>query len=233
MPKVDLVSILVASANPRRQRSRSVLSARKQSHTAIEIIEVEQSATARNAAIRASHGQYIVSVTAGDELKRNYVSHCLQALETSPELAFVYTDSQIKEKEYNLFELLDDNIVPPTVLLRKQDWLEAGGYAEWVTPGNVDWELWLRLGFRGRFGQRLDKSLIRYYNRPANRSQLPTEIRLHHPELNSYETRCRIKRHWSPAVTLVGVSAANQTILDCDSVQSAGEREGSRAPAFL
>jgi glycosyltransferase involved in cell wall biosynthesis len=185
---------------------------------------------ARNAGFHAARGEYIVPLDSDDLIEPAYIAECLAALRDS-DAAFAYTDFQVfgtesyreRPGEYNLYRLLDRNYLTYAALIRKTDWENSGGYDESLKClGYEDWEFWLRLGVRNRFGRYVPKSLFRYrkhgtslYDFAKERhTQFVAYIQGLHPELYEYENRARIKARWSPAATIVAVEPANQTILD-------------------
>ena len=186
---------------------------------------------ARNAGFRAANGEYVVPLDADDLLDRIYIANCLAALSGS-DAAFAYTDFQVfgtqsyreRPGEYNLYRLLDRNYLSYAALIRKCDWEMAGGYDESM-KGYEDWEFWLRLGARGRFGRHIPKPLFRYRKHGASlydaararHQELTAYIRSLHPELYEYESRVRIKARWSPAVSIIAMAPPeNQTIEDIE-----------------
>ncbi len=201
---------------------------------------------ARNAGFRAAHGEYIVPLDADDLLQPAYVAECLAAIRDS-DAAFAYTDFQVfgtethqeRPGEYNLYRLLDRNFLTYAALIRKQDWENSGGYDESMRLGYEDWELWLRLGSRGRFGRHLAKPLFRYRKHGtslydtarAHHEEIAAYIRVRHPELYEYENRARIKARWSPAASIISREpVTNQTIED---IQIVAAREKVLAPVVV
>jgi hypothetical protein len=202
---------------------------------------------ARNAGFRAAHGEFVVPLDADDLIDPAYAAECLSALRDS-DAAFAYTDFQVfgteayqeRPGEYNLYRLLDRNYLTYAALIRKQDWENSGGYDESLQCfGYEDWEFWLRLGARHRFGRYVPKSLFRYrkhgrslYDYAAARHQeFVAYIRSLHPELYEYENRARIKARWSPAVSIIAIQPpGNQTIED---IQVIAPGEVPMAPAVL
>lgn len=202
---------------------------------------------ARNVGFRAARGDYVVPLDADDLLQPTYVTECLAAL-TASDAAFAYTDFEVfgttryqeRPGEYNLYRLLDRNYLTYAALIRKGDWKSAGGYDETLKCfGYEDWEFWLRLGARNRFGSYVPKSLFRYRKHGpslydfarARHKDFVAYIQSLHPELYEYETRARIKARWSPAVSIVAREPlTNQTIED---IQVIAPGETALAPAVL
>jgi glycosyltransferase involved in cell wall biosynthesis/GT2 family glycosyltransferase len=210
-------------------------------------------AAARNAGIRAASGSFVVPLDSDDLLAPEYVAECLGALRAHPEAAFVYTDYRVfgdqnyteRLPEYNLYGLLENNIVTYAALIRREDWAAAGGDDESFSQGYEDWEFWLRLAARGRFGHRLSKVLFSYRRHGRSlwdvarehHAELAGEIQSRHPELYEYSARARIKSRWEPAVCVAGARPlAEQTIQDwerADSMRGRDLLDASRAEAFL
>lgn len=188
-------------------------------------------AAARNAGFRAARGEFVVPLDQDDLLNPTYVAECLAAL-TDSDAAFAYTDFDVfgtahyqeRPGEYNLYRLLDRNCLTYAALVRKHDWETCGGYDEArECIGYEDWEFWLKLGERGRFGRYVPKPLFRYRKHGpsvydaarARHQELVAYIHTRHPELYGYENRARIKARWSPAVSIIAREPViNQTIED-------------------
>ena len=218
---------------------------------------IEQSqpgvAAAKNAGIRAASGSLVLPLDGDDLLAPEYVAECLGALRAHPEAAFVYTDHRVfgdrnfteRLPEYNLYRLLENDIATCAALIRRADWEAAGGYDESLSQGYADWEFWLRLAARERFGHRLSKVLFSHRKHGGlprdgareHRGELAGEIESRRPELYEYSARARIKSRWEPAVCVAGAGPlAEQTVLDWERVDSTRSRElldASRAEAFL
>jgi glycosyltransferase involved in cell wall biosynthesis len=210
-------------------------------------------AAARNAGFRAASGSYVLPLDSDDVLQPTFVDECLAAIRAHSDAAFVYTDYRVfgtknyveRLEDYNLYHLLDRNSLVYASLIRKQDWALAGGYDESMKFGYEDWEFWLRLGARGRFGHHLGKVLFEYRKHGpslfdiarARHDELVGKIRSSHPELYAREARARIKARWEPAVCVVGTQpATGQTIEDwqaIDSTDPAQALAASKAGAFL
>ena len=210
-------------------------------------------AAARNAGFRAAGGSYVVPLDSDDLLHPTFVAECSATIGTHPDAAFIYTDYRVfgqknyieRLGDYNLYHLLDRNSLVYASLIRKQDWEISGGYDDSMRFGYEDWEFWLRLGARGRFGHHLDKVLFSYRKHGpslfdiarARHNELVAKIQSSHPDLYSRQARVRIKAKWEPAVCVIGAPPpTEQTIEDWEAAEttdSARALTTSRAPAFL
>jgi glycosyltransferase involved in cell wall biosynthesis len=202
-------------------------------------------AAARNAGFEAARHEWIIPLDADDVLEPDYASAAGAALEAHPGAAFAYTDYRVSGTEnyvervpdYNLYQLLDRNVLTYAALIRKHDWRETGGYDEAMARGYEDWEFWLNLGARGRYGQHVPRVLFGYRKHGpslldtarAHHAQLTAYIRAKHPELYEYDSRARVKARWAPAVGIVAEEAqiGRQSILDWH------RGDGPECPAYL
>ncbi len=210
-------------------------------------------ASARNAGVRAAQGTYILPLDADDRLAPTFVAECVAALQARPEAAFVYTDYRVfgdtvyveRLEDYNLYNLLDRNTIPYASLMRRADWELAGGYDESVRVNYEDWDFWLRLGERERFGFHLPRVLFEYrksgpsmFTLAGERdTELRERIRSNHPGLYSREGRARIKARWAPAVCVLSSQLGTKLLIeDWEQVSLTETRpalERSKANAFL
>jgi glycosyltransferase involved in cell wall biosynthesis/GT2 family glycosyltransferase len=276
----NLVSIIIPCHNPDTSIFETIASARAQRYSQVEIIltndgsntleskavlnraarqvdrYIEQPnrgvSAARNAAIQAASGSFIVPLDCQDILDPDFVAACLRALKDRPKAAFVYTDYRVfgdlhyteRLPDYNFYELLDNNTLPYTGLFRREDWAACGGYDE-LLFGHEDWEFWIRLGACGRFGHHLDRVLWAYRKQGRSLSDLAREhhdelvARIHskHRDLYSWAGYAAVKSRWKPAVCVVGdPPATEQTICDWEAVASTDSTEllnASSADTFL
>ena len=207
---------------------------------------------ARNAAIAVANGSFFVPLDCQDLLEPPFVSACLDSLKAHPEAAFAYTDYRVfGERNYaealpdfNLFELLHRNTLPYACVMRAEDCRAVQGYDPNL-PAYEDWDLWLRLASRGRYGHHLSRVLWAY--RKCGRSlsdfgrehhdQLVEQIRSKHGALYGPGAYAQIKARWQPSVCVVGhVSVTEQTIRDWEAVDCTDMGAlltMSRAPVFL
>ena len=113
---------------------------------------------ARNVGIRASTSEYIVPLDSDDHLLPGYIAAMSQALEDRPDVAFVYSgwrtagleDATIEPPPMMTMEQLARSCpINNTVLFRRRDWDQLGGYDETLRVGYEDWEWLLRLLIHG------------------------------------------------------------------------------------
>jgi glycosyltransferase involved in cell wall biosynthesis len=208
-------------------------------------------AAARNAGFRAARGRFVVPLDADDIIEPGYVATCVAALTANPDAAYAYTSCQVfgtrnyieDPGTFNLYKLLDSNFLFYISLIRKEEWEQAGGYDDSMRLGYEDWELWLRLGSRGRYGCHVSQVLFRYRKHGsslydlalAHHQQLVDYIQGRHPELYAPEARARLKAQWAPSACIVSPKPpADQSIADVQILESASfMTERSLSPAFV
>jgi glycosyltransferase involved in cell wall biosynthesis/GT2 family glycosyltransferase len=208
-------------------------------------------AAARNAGFRAARGRFVVPLDADDIIEPEYVATCVAALNAHPDAAFAYTSYKVFGKRnytehpgtFNLYKLLDKNVLTYASLIRKEEWEQVGGYDDSMRLGYEDWELWLRLASRGRYGCHVSQVLFRYRKHGsslydvalAHHQQIVGYIQGRHPELYAPEARARLKAQWAPSACIVSPKPpAVQSIADVQILESANFMTGrSLSPAFV
>jgi glycosyltransferase involved in cell wall biosynthesis len=123
-------------------------------------------AAARNAAIRASSGRLLAFLDADDRWMPDFLARQVALLESDRRCALVYCDALISgdtmlagrrfmetapsDGEVTLVSLIQQrcNIVLSTVVARRRPLVDAGLFDETLRRGQ-DFELWLRLSWRG------------------------------------------------------------------------------------
>jgi glycosyltransferase involved in cell wall biosynthesis len=173
------------------------------------------------------------------------------ALNANPDAAFAYTSYKVfgtrnyteHPGTFNLYKLLDRNFLSYAALIRKEEWERAGGYDDSMRLGYEDWELWLRLASRGRYGCNVSQVLFRYRKHGsslydvalAHHQQIFGYIQGRHPKLYAPEARARHKAQWAPSACIVSPKPpAVQSIEDVQILESASfMTERSLSPAFV
>jgi len=209
-------------------------------------------AAARNAGFNAAHHEWIIPLDADDVLDPEYAAACAASLDAHPAATFAYTDYRVfgtqqyveRLHDYNLYQLLDRNVLTYAALIRKRAWADSGGYDESMAlKGYEDWEFWLNLGARGYCGQHVPRVLFGYRKHGpslfdtarARHTEITAYIRAKHPELYEYDARARVKARWAPAVVVVAEESriGRQTILDYQRVEADSSTSAPETAAFL
>ena len=109
-------------------------------------------AAARNAAIAASTGEYILPLDADNRLRPAYIEHGIRILDTNPQVGVVYGDAEYIGTSAGLWHvgpfdsgrLLEWNYIDACAVYRRSVWEQSGGYdGTMPVQGYEDWDLWL------------------------------------------------------------------------------------------
>ncbi len=168
------------------------------SHT--EVIVLSQpnagASAARNSAIRASHGDYILPVDADDRIHPLYIEEAENILANRPEVRVVgcraeFFGERTGEWHFPPFSkelLARKNMIGICSMYRRADWNQTPGYME-TCAAREDWDLWLSLFEKGgdfvrlpniRLYYRVRKNSKRIQDRALKR-ELINEINRRHP----------------------------------------------------
>ncbi|WP_084031657.1 glycosyltransferase family 2 protein [Anaerobacillus arseniciselenatis] len=210
-----LVSIIIPCYNYGKYIEEAVQSALDQTYENIELIIVNDASTdpftidileklnhhskltiihhesnkklpaARNTAIKAASGKYILPIDADDKVDRTIVEKTVEVLEERADVGFVSVGIQYFgainkvsiPSPFNLKTLLYRNIVSVTSLFRKEAWEQVGGYNEKFIYGYEDWEFWLNLAKHGWHGVLIKEPLFHY--RKHGKSMIDDAVKKH------------------------------------------------------
>lgn len=111
----------------------------------------------RNNGIKLAKGDYILPLDADNRIRPEYIYESIKILDTHPEIAVVYGDSQFfgdKDKrhvvgEFNLQNMMIENQIDACAVYRRSVWEAIGGYDEKMPiMGYEDWDMWMNMAFK-------------------------------------------------------------------------------------
>lgn len=135
---------------------------------------------ARNTAIRAATGSYILPLDGDDLLGREYLQKGVAILDGNSDVGIVscliefFGDVcyQPEQPPFTVEGMLVRNVVGPcSSLFRKSDWEQIGGYSTTMTSGWEDWDFWLSFVERGAGIVRIPEVLFYYRIRDNSRER--------------------------------------------------------------
>jgi glycosyltransferase involved in cell wall biosynthesis len=115
-------------------------------------------ASARNAGISASIGEYILPLDADNRLRSGYIQRGIEILEANTRVGIVYGDAEYigartgrwRVGPFDEARLLDWNYIDACAVYRRSVWEQNGGYdATMPVQGLEDWDFWLGSVKRG------------------------------------------------------------------------------------
>jgi glycosyltransferase involved in cell wall biosynthesis len=146
---VELIVVDDGSTDGRTRKEMEKLCAQ-----GIRVIRQENKglAAARNVAIAASTGGYILPLDADNRLRPAYIDHGIRILDSNPKVGVVYGDAQFMGTHtgrwrigpFDSGRLLACNYVDACAIYRRSIWEENGGYdGTMPVQGLEDWDFWL------------------------------------------------------------------------------------------
>lgn len=203
LPKV---SIIIPCYNQAEYVGESIESALKQTYENLEIVCINDGSTdnsneviksyaekyknivfldektnrgvccARNMAIAASSGEYILPLDADDKIEPQYVEKAARVLYNNPKVGIVYCKADFfgrknklwKLEEFDKRKIIFENQIFNSSLFRKKDFNEIGGYKDYMKYGCEDWDLWLSFVEKGFEVHRINEVLFHYRKSKTN-----------------------------------------------------------------
>lgn len=130
---------------------------------------------ARNTAIKAAKGTYILPVDADDKIANTLIEKAVEVIEHDNNIRVVgcrcwmfgAVDKEWKLPDFSHSLLARKNMIPATALYRKTDWERCGGYCE-EEIYREDWDFWLSMMELGGTFYRLNEILFYYRITPLH-----------------------------------------------------------------
>lgn len=136
----------------------------------------------RNIAINAASGEYILPLDADDTIEPEYIEEAVKVLDNNTDIGIVYSKARLfgskneewKLPDYSKSNILYENSIFVSALFRKKDFINLGGYKDYMKDGYEDWDLWLSFIENGFQVYRINKILFNYrkYNSSSRTEQI-------------------------------------------------------------
>lgn len=138
---------------------------------------------ARNLAVKACRGEYILPLDADDVIEKTYVEKAVKVLDNNSDVGIVYCESwnlttnmQRFYPEYNKLEFMYQNMIFVCAMFRKSDFEKVGGYNYNMDKGYEDWDFWLSLIEIGKKPYRIPEKLFGVRNVENSRNDNAKEF---------------------------------------------------------
>lgn len=126
----------------------------------VQVIQLTQNVglpEARNTAIRAATGEFILPLDADDKIADTFVEKAVKLMEQNPNCGIVrcftqtFGDEHWKaELPYDFEKMIATNLLVATSMFRRVDWEKVGGYKTNMKYGFEDYDFWLSIIELGR-----------------------------------------------------------------------------------
>jgi len=133
-------------------------------------------AEARNTAILAAQGKYILPLDADDKIAPTYCQKAIDVIISDDNLGIVHGETQNfgdntevrQDPPSTLEEILKKNTILCSSMYRKTDWETVGGYKKNMKYGGEDWDFWLSILELGRKVYKIPEIMFYYRIRSSS-----------------------------------------------------------------
>jgi glycosyltransferase involved in cell wall biosynthesis len=134
-------------------------------------------AAARNRAFQHCDGRYVCLLDSDDMIEPTYLEKCMWFLDSNPEFGFCNSYSVVFGDQEFLWsvgfergeEHIRANSGPPISMIRRECFVEVGGFDEAIRFGHEDWDFWLAMAKAGHWGYTIREYLQWYRKRGGGR----------------------------------------------------------------
>jgi glycosyltransferase involved in cell wall biosynthesis len=134
---------------------------------------------ARNTGIKHANTDFVLMLDADNKIRPSFLEKGTAILERDTQIAVVYGDGQFfgdltgtrKQAQFNLQKQMLVNYIDACALIRKSVFEDVGDFDENMKDGWEDWEMWLRVAFRGYKFHYLDEVVFDYRIRKESMSK--------------------------------------------------------------
>lgn len=163
--------IIVVNDGSEDTETLTVLNTLEKNHRAKVLHQSNQGvSSARNAGIAISSGDYLMMLDADDRLQPQYIQKAVDVLEQHPEIDICYAEASFFGKRegvwqlppFSVAQMLEENVVYVTSLIRRKVFLAIGGFDEEIIYGCQDYNFYLSCIERGYSFYRIPEQLFLY-----------------------------------------------------------------------
>ena len=154
----NMVEIIIVNDGSTDQFTNEYIGALDKGKYKVVVQQNKGLAAARNTAIKIAKGKYIIPLDADNKLHPVFIMDAIGILDQAENVTVVYGNARYFGAkngdwivgEYNLQKLMIENYIDACAMIRKEALIAEGLYDENMRyMGWEDWELWLRLSFKG------------------------------------------------------------------------------------
>ena len=180
-PSIEIIVVDDGSTDP---ETRKILAELKQQKRCTVLTQANQGpGAARNRAFQHAKGDYILPLDADDRIAPTYIEKALNELEAHPDAGVCYCHAELmgegsgpwKLPDFSLGEMLIDNVIFVTALIRREAYAQVGGFDESLVRGIEDYDFFLSILEHHWQVRQLPETLFSYRIKSISRSRQLSE----------------------------------------------------------
>ena len=237
MENVSLISIVIPCYNDAKYVEQAVNSALQQDYKYTEVIVVDDGSdaetkavlkkleskitklitqenqgqsTARNVGIKATNGEYILTLDSDDYFDPTFCEKAIDVLINEKQIKLVTCQAKLLFEDGSssfythcggsIEDFLFENNALGSALFKKNDWEECGKYDENMREGFEDWEFYIRLLKNGGYAYVVAEPLYTYRKRTNTTTALASKLKYKLQQYIFLKNQELYKKHYSSLV---------------------------------
>lgn len=147
------IEIIIVNDGSTEERTKHILQSYSAPKTTVIETENNGVSAARNTAIQAAKGKYILPLDADDKIAPTYLEKAVSVLESDTDIGLVYCEAALfgteqgkwKLPKFSIKSFINGNCIFISSLFRKSVWEKVGGFKENMLFSLEDWDFWISI----------------------------------------------------------------------------------------
>jgi len=164
------IEIIVVNDGSTDSFTNDLLTNYSRPNTKVITTENQGLAKARNTAIDAANGEFVLPLDADDKIAPTYCEKAIDIISKNENIGIVHSKTEYfgersglrYDPPFSLEAILRKNVILCSSIFRRADWEKVGGYNANMKYGGEDWDFWLSILELGKEVYKISEVMFYY-----------------------------------------------------------------------